>query len=151
MLEYVDDMSFFEVVSINKSSTIQLNLDHNSCWADRNYMSLNPKRCKENIVHSRSFGFTQAVISDMSIEILRSHKLLGTYIQDDFKWGTHVDMIVKKASKPLHIIRSLNKYGIPPQNLVTIYIALIRSVLEYGCIVCMAQQFLVASCSTSAF
>jgi hypothetical protein len=44
-------------------------------------------------------------------------------------------MIVKKASKRLHILRVLKRAEIPPHELILIYYALIRSVLEYCCIV----------------
>ena len=44
-------------------------------------------------------------------------------------------MIVKKASKGFHILRVLKRDGIPPHELILIYYALIRSVLEYCCIV----------------
>ena len=43
-------------------------------------------------------------------------------------------MIVKKASKRFHILRVLKRVGIPPHELILIYYALIRSVLEYCCI-----------------
>ena len=43
-------------------------------------------------------------------------------------------MIVTKASKRLHILRVLKRGGIPPSDLILIYYALIRSVLEYCCI-----------------
>ena len=46
-----------------------------------------------------------------------------------------VAMIVTKASKRLHILRVLKRSGIPPSDLIPIYYALIRSVLEYCCIV----------------
>ena len=54
-------------------------------------------------------------------------------IQNDLKWGLHIEDIVKKASKRLHIIRVLQRTDVPPQELVRIYISLIRSILEYCC------------------
>jgi hypothetical protein len=53
----------------------------------------------------------------------------------DLKWNGHIAMIVKKASKRFHILRVLKRGGIPPHELILIYYALIRSVLEYCCIV----------------
>ena len=43
-------------------------------------------------------------------------------------------IIVTKASKRLYIIRILRRNGVPVEDLIEIYFALIRSVLEY-CIV----------------
>ena len=44
-------------------------------------------------------------------------------------------MIVSKASKRLHIIRALCRGGVIIADLVAIYVALVRSVLEYCCVV----------------
>ena len=42
--------------------------------------------------------------------------------------------MVTKASKRLHILRVLKRAGIPSCDLLHIYLALIRSVLEYVCV-----------------
>ena len=73
------------------------------------------------------------LIDGHSIETLRSHKVLGLTIQNNLKWDEHIYEIVSKASKRLHILRVLRRSGIPPADLLTVYIALIRSILEYSC------------------
>ena len=60
-------------------------------------------------------------------------KLLGIIIQDDLKWDCHVEHITKKTSKRLYYIRELKRAGLPSDELVRIYISLVRSVLEYAC------------------
>ncbi len=42
-------------------------------------------------------------------------------------------MITSKASKRLYIIRVLKRSGMPSEDLISIYIALVRSILEYCC------------------
>ena len=42
--------------------------------------------------------------------------------------------IFSKASKRLYILRVLKRSGIPPENLINIVYALVRSVLEYACV-----------------
>ena len=73
------------------------------------------------------------MIDNQRLDIVMSHKILGLTIQSDLKWGLHIDEIVGKASKRLHIIRVLRRDGVPAQELVHIYISLIRSILEYCC------------------
>ena len=46
-----------------------------------------------------------------------------------------IGMIVSKASKRLHNIRVLRRGGVIIADLVAIYVALVRSVLEYCCVV----------------
>ena len=45
------------------------------------------------------------------------------------------ESIVAKASKRLHILRVLRRVGVEINDLITIYTALIRSLLEYCCVV----------------
>ena len=44
-------------------------------------------------------------------------------------------MIVSKASKRLYIIRVLRRGGVNAADLLVIYVALVRSVLKYCCVV----------------
>ena len=50
------------------------------------------------------------------------------------EWA-HLYMIVSRASKRLHIIWVLRRGGVITDDLVAIYAALVRSVLEYYCVV----------------
>ena len=60
-------------------------------------------------------------------------KVLGITIQSNLKWDLHINEVVAKASKRLHILRVLKRGGVPPADLLKVYFALIRSVLEYCC------------------
>ena len=61
------------------------------------------------------------------------YKALSFAIQSNLKWDEHTRSIIAKASKRLHILRILRWCGIPPVDLIKIYIALIRSIVEYSC------------------
>ncbi|PFX15182.1 Retrovirus-related Pol polyprotein [Stylophora pistillata] len=67
------------------------------------------------------------------VEVVQSHKLLGVLIQDDLKWRSHILSLTKKATQRLYIIRVLRRNDLPPKDLLSVYTALIRSVLEYAC------------------
>ena len=98
-------------------------------------MKLNPKKCKElRICFLRNPPtLSQLTINNTSIEVVESHKLLGVLIQDDLKWRSHILSITKKAAQRLYILRVLRRNGLPPKDLLSVYTALIRSVLEYAC------------------
>ena len=72
---------------------------------------------------------------DRFLEIVHSHKVLGLIIQSNIKWNDHINSVVSKASKRLYILRILRRSGIPAEDLVTIFHALVRSLLEYCCVV----------------
>ena len=94
-------------------------------------MKLNPKKCKELTVHFcrdiEHFPPDLAVTGN-ALETVEAHKVLGVTIQSNLKWDSHVNEIVGKASKGLHILRELKRSGAPPHDLLRVYIALIRSV-----------------------
>ena len=72
-------------------------------------------------------------INDCVLELrVSSYKLLGLWIDDDHKWKTNTEYIVKKAAKRLHFLKILEGYNAPRENLKTFYTSAIRSILEYG-------------------
>ena len=72
-------------------------------------------------------------IDTKALESVDAHKVLGVTIQSNLKWDLHINEVVAKASKRLHILRVLKRGGEPPADLLKVYFALIRSVLEYCC------------------
>ena len=71
-------------------------------------------------------------INDCVLERVSSYKPLGLWIDDDLKWKTNTEYIVKKAAKRLHFLKILEGYNAPRENLKTFYTSAIRSILEYG-------------------
>ena len=72
-------------------------------------------------------------IDTKALESVDAHKVLGVTIQSNLKWDLHINEVVAKASKRLHILRVRKRCGVPPADLLKVYFALIRSVLEYFC------------------
>ena len=79
--------------------------------------------------------FPHLKIDHQQLELVTSHKVLGLVIQSNLKWNNHIESIVTKASKRLHILRVLRPGGVEINDLITIFSALIRSLLEYCCVV----------------
>ena len=75
---------------------------------------------------------TAIKINDCVLERVSSFKLLGLWIDDDLKWKTSTEYIVKNAAKRLHFLKILKGYNAPREDLKTFYISAIRSILEYG-------------------
>ena len=62
-------------------------------------------------------------------------KLLGVWITDDLKWTKNTTDLVKNAYKKMTILRKLNEFAVPVEELVNIYILFIRSKLEQSAVV----------------
>jgi hypothetical protein len=133
--KFVDDVTLFEGLLRNgEPSVIQSDITSVGVWATNNLMKLNAKKCKEMLIcfFRNKPDLPSLSVGDQVLELVSSHKVLGLIIQDDFKWNEHIAMIVTKASKRLRVLR---RGGIPPHDLITIYYALIRSILDYCCTV----------------
>ena len=134
--KYVDDLTISEVIPSGGTSSLQKDLDVIAQWSLRNNMNLNPKKCKEIVISSlRSRpDLSPLCVNEHPLERVSSHKVLGVTISDTLGWNEHVREIVSKASKRLYILRVLKRSGIPPEDLINIFYALVRSVLEYACV-----------------
>lgn len=64
---------------------------------------------------------------------MNAHKVLGLTLRSNLEWDIKVTLMVSGASKRLHVLRVLIRCGIPSSDLLHIYFALVRSVLEYYC------------------
>ena len=64
---------------------------------------------------------------------MKSTGILGLTVQENMKWNEHIHYIVKKAGKRLYMLRLLKKSNASTDTLITVYITIIRPVLEYAC------------------
>ena len=62
-------------------------------------------------------------------------KILGTIIQNNLKWDSNTYRIVKKSYARMQLLWKLSEFGASSNELKTIYIAYIRSILEQSCVV----------------
>ena len=70
-----------------------------------------------------------------TLDRVQETKLLGTIITQDLKWDRNTDYIVKRANMRLEILRRISSFGASWNDLKTIYISYIRSILEQNCTV----------------
>ena len=115
-----------------KSTGIRL---HVRSFASGKGMRLNPKKCRELVINFLQYlpaspGMLH--IDGSPVRRVETYKILGVHLSSDLTWNVHFEYIVKKASKRLYALRSLKKAGVQPSDLVGIYCALVRSVLEYA-------------------
>ena len=75
---------------------------------------------------------TSIILENCLLETVSEVKLLGITIQNNLKWDAHIKDIEKRASAKLHMLRSLVKYGLPKEDLITVFVGYIRPLLEYA-------------------
>ena len=134
MWKFVDDVSTSEGLTKNSNSNMQSNLDSIISWSLQHHMKLNPKKSKEMHISFKhdNLEFPPLSIDEQIIETVQSHQVLGLTIQSNLKWNEHINSVVSKRQ---YIIRALRRNSVPVEDLIEIYFALVRSVLEYCCVV----------------
>ena len=74
------------------------------------------------------------IIDGNEIDNVQYAKFLGVTISSDLTWNKHVENnIVAKAGKRVYMLYQLKRAGVVQHDLVTIYVSVIRPVLEYAC------------------
>ena len=101
-------------------------------------MKINSEKSKEIIISFAQDGNCRSTIPNIKIDgrdiAQACHaKLLCVTISQDLTWNKHVDNIVKKAGKCLYMLYQLKRAGITQKDLVSVYISVVRPVLEYAC------------------
>ena len=136
---FMDDTTLFETMSVSEhisGSVIgnsQRNLDSVVQFTKDNKMQLHLNKCKEMQIDFRmnKTVIPPVKINNQSLNIVRSYKLLGLWFDDDLKWKTNTEYIIKKGSKRLYLLKILKSYKAPKDALKRFYIAVVRSVVEY--------------------
>ena len=134
-IKFVDDLTVLEVVPRNSPSLLNVVVDDIYAFAVKNNMRLNPRKCKSitiDFLHYNSCVPRPITVGGSDIEQVSTFKLLGVHLSEDLTWAVHCDYIVKKANRRLYALRQLKKCKVPSADIVHIYCALIRSILEYA-------------------
>ena len=73
------------------------------------------------------------IIDGNEIDNVQYAKRLGVTISSDITWNKHFENIVAKAGKRVYMLYQLKRPEIGQHDLVTIYVSVIKPVLEYAC------------------
>ncbi|XP_028418283.1 uncharacterized protein LOC114543542 [Dendronephthya gigantea] len=137
---FMDDTTISEALDVHNHisgteiGNIPQKINSVKNFAEIERMELNPKKCKEMIIDFRKdrTAIPATEVDECILERVSSYKLLGLWLDDDLKWRTNTEYIVKKAAKRLYLLKNLKGYNAPRDDLKTIYTSAIRSIVEYG-------------------
>ncbi len=129
IFKYADDVVV--MVPIRCDSDIQKTINNETrnmrqLWCENNGLELNESKTKAMFVKKKRSPTVSNLVSEM--------KILGITFQNNLKWNSHVDTIVKIAARRIYILRKMKKIpDITKDDLVQVYNSYIRSILEYNC------------------
>ena len=110
----------------------QENLDTIANWTTQNLMKLNEEQCKYMLFsRSETEVTTRLTLNNNTLERIEETKLVGVWITTWLDWEKNTREICKKAYARMTILTKLKYAGVPAQDLITVYILFIRSLLEY--------------------
>ena len=133
---YADDTtlitSIFTTVQ-NSEEIINYELRNVSDWLKLNKLSLNVSKTKAMVFHcqQRVVSYPELYLEGRPIEFVKHFKFLGIIMDENLKFGNHIDQVGKKVSKVAGIMNRL-KHFLPTNILKTIYNALILPHFTYG-------------------
>ena len=109
--------------------------DHICQFATERGMRLNPKKCQEmliNVLQYQPMLLGPLQFMGSVVKRVNSYKILGIHVTNDLSWDEHIDYVFNKANKRLYALRLLARSKLRAVDLIAIYCALVRSILEYG-------------------
>ena len=156
--KFIDDLSILEIINLLTIGISSINLkqhvpndvplhnqfipsqnlesqkwlDEISTWTKNQKMKINEQKTKAmifNFTDNHQFT-TRLQLNNQTVEIIDSTRLLGTIVSNDLKWDLNTNNIVKKANARMQLLRKVAEFGAPQEDLKTIYILFVRSILE---------------------
>ena len=158
--KFIDDLTVLEIVNLLTAGISCLNLKqhvpgdlpiHNqfidpenlesqkhlnkiSDWTKNQKMKINEKKTKFmifNFTKNYQFG-TRLSINNKPIEMIEHTRLLGTIIQNNLCWDLNTKELVRKANARMELLRKVSTFNPGMEDLKTIYIMYVRSILEHS-------------------
>jgi hypothetical protein len=134
---FADDCILYRVIN-NNTDCESLQTDFNKLcnWCHEWQMILNHSKCFKISFTTKRRPFTaQYLFPDGNyVQTTDNSKYLGVHFSSNVSWGHHIEFVVNKAFRALYYLK--RNYSKAPANIKSLlYSMLVRSVLEYGCVV----------------
>ena len=100
-------------------------------------MKLNEKKSNImifNFSDTKQFT-TRLFMKDKILPVVNKTKLLGTIITDNLKWDENTSYLIKRANSRLLLLRKASEYTNKIEDLKSIYLSHVRSILEQSCVI----------------
>ena len=134
---YADDVLLYR--PIRQASDFQLlqqqDVDTLGVWADNNYLTFNPSKCKAMVFSSRRQPVPAPAhlsLNGSLLEIVDSVKYLGLSISSDLSWTNHINVITSKARKLVGLLFRQFYRCADTDIIRKLYITIVRPHLEYA-------------------
>ena len=156
--KFIDDLTILEIINILNIGITSYNIKshvHNNIKCDSYYLPpentkslqhldeickwTEAKKMKVNEAKTKTmiFNFTRDYpistsfkMNNIPLEVVNEMKLLGVVITSDLRWDKNTQYITKKAYSRMQLLHKIKQFNPPIEDMKTIYILFIRSLLE---------------------
>ena len=134
---YADDTQIFSSSYDANELVIKLNSDlaHVRNWLIENKLQLHPSKSKLMFIGS-SYNLNNkntehpVVVNNIPVSRTDTHKCLGVQVDEKLSWDSHIDMICKKASAGIGVMRRIKPF-VPVDTLEKVYKSLVQPYFEH--------------------
>ncbi len=132
---FADDTALVEKIERNDLqggfNAIQFDIDQLIHWSKENKLEFSQTKTKYIIIsNSHKQIYPDLYFGTEKLERVHSYKQLGLYIDENLNWENHINYIINKLNRLLHMFKLIRK-RIDFQSSEKIYKGLIASVLDY--------------------
>ena len=87
--------------------------------------------------NKRKIDGQQLTLYDRPMTKVNEFKYLGLWFDSKYTWEMHIKQVETKCKKVLHLLQAVAgcNWGADKQALINIYRSIMRSTIDYGCIV----------------
>ena len=132
---FADDTNIVETMddTITSINRINHNLTTLSLWADQWRVTFNALKTHFMRISNKinKPPLPKLYLNHVEIKEVSTCTTLGIILNNTLTWGDHITNIQLRASKRLTIINRY-RHALPRQALETLYISMVRPVIEYG-------------------
>ena len=131
---FADDAKcFLNIDSLDDCQLLQNDLSALVDWSSTWELNFHPSKCQVILPTRKRNPFNfDYFMNNTRLSSVKSIKDLGIEISSKLDWNTHINNVVKKCSRKLGLIKCPVGFNVPVNVTKALYLALIRSDLEFG-------------------
>lgn len=138
ILMFADDTKIYNTHDGTINNLVQEDLQELERWKSKWSLKFHPEKCKQMKIapkrrqhHVERRTMKQENETSVFLNEVKEEKDLGIIFDHELSFGEHINTITNKASQMMGIIRRTFK-NLDPQVFKQLYVALVRTRLEYG-------------------
>ena len=133
LIKFADDIALVARLKDERSLSSYFNfIGHLISWFDESYLQLNVKLFIEKHRARDTSPLQHVQMKTEDVESVKTFKYLGTVLDNNLSFTTHVDAVCKKVNQRMYLIRKLKTFDVDKKMLEMIYRSLVESILTFN-------------------